>query len=292
MRKSNHHYVRFRQSPDEVGRWGLIDGRQVRGLDRAPWLPGTEVTSFDTTIGEVELLAPAEPTKIIALGYNFRELFSDPAAMARADEPHFSDEGFEPLIFLKAPNTISGPGEPIRLPASVSEAWIEVEIAAVIRRRAKNLTCIDDAIDTVFGITVGNDVTALNVLGRDWHLARSKSLDGFCPLGPVLVEGWDADPLDMSAHVNGQLVQHARSDDRVLGTLEAVQFVSQLLTLEPGDVVLTGTPRGARQAVIDAGDEIELRIEGLGTLRNPVTREYSSADALAGRQHASLPAAS
>jgi len=213
---------------------------------------------------------PAEPTKIIALGYNFRDLFLDSAALSRREEPHFMDAGFEPLIFLKAPNALSGHGWPIEQPSGVSEMWVEVEIAAVLGQPLKGARGRDEARDAVFGVTIANDVSATNIAGRDWHLARSKSLDGFCPVGPVLVHAIDDAPLVMSTLINGRRTQHASSDNRVLDTLEAVAFVSRMMTLEPGDLVLTGTPRGGRQSVVAPGDRVTVEIEGIGKLVNPV----------------------
>jgi 2-keto-4-pentenoate hydratase/2-oxohepta-3-ene-1,7-dioic acid hydratase in catechol pathway len=125
----------------------------------------------------------------------------------------------------------------------------------------------------VFGVTIGNDVTALNVLGRDWHLARSKGLDGFCPLGPELVRGFDDSDRALSTTISGRRTQSSTTANRVLGTLEAVALVSRLMTLEPGDVVLTGTPGGARQSLIRPGDLVELAIDGLGVLASSVELE-------------------
>lgn len=271
-------FIRFLTPGDPTPYWGrVLDGR-VHTLDRAPWLPGVDVSGPVADLASVRLLAPVEPTKIVALGYNYRDLFSDPEALARADEVHYTNADFEPLVFLKAPNTVIGPDAGVAMPPFVTEAWVEVEIAAVVGRRARNLASRDEALEAVFGITIANDVTALNAFGRDWHLARSKSLDGFCPVGPVLVEGVDQTPRAMKTRIDGRLAQDAVSDDRVLDTLDSVRFVSSLLTLEPGDLVLTGTPRGARQATITPGDEVVLEVEGVGVLRNRVTSEVHSAD--------------
>jgi 2-keto-4-pentenoate hydratase/2-oxohepta-3-ene-1,7-dioic acid hydratase in catechol pathway len=143
----------------------------------------------------------------------------------------------------------------------------------VIGLRARGLRDAAAARDHVFGLTIGNDVTALNVLGRDWHLARSKSLDGFCPLGPELVRGLDDADRAMSTKIGGRITQSSTTANRVLGTLEAVALVSRMMTLEPGDLVLTGTPLGGRQSLIRPGDLVELAIDGLGVLANPVELE-------------------
>jgi 2-keto-4-pentenoate hydratase/2-oxohepta-3-ene-1,7-dioic acid hydratase in catechol pathway len=209
----------------------------------------------------------------LALAYNYKSLFADPTAKANAREPHFSDEGFEPLVFLKGPNCISGPGQPIAFPAFASEVWVEVEVTAVLGKRARNLRSAAEAREAVFGVTVGNDMTALNLLGRDWHLARSKSLDGFCPLGPELVTGFDDSNRRLTNSINGRQTQGSTTRDRVLDTYEAVALLSRLMTLEAGDVILTGTPAGARQSLVQPGDRVEMEIEGLGKLWNPIVAE-------------------
>lgn len=265
-------YLRFRAGGDPRPRWGRRDGDAVVELSGAPWEASSRPVGDRLDAGLVRL-APAQPTKILALGYNYRDLFSDPAARTSAREPHFTDPGFEPLVFLKGPNCVLDPDAPIRLPRDATEVWVEVEVAAVIGRRARGLPDAAAARDHVFGVTIGNDVTALNVLGRDWHLARSKSLDGFCPLGPELVRGLDDADLPMSTRIGGRETQASTTANRVLGTLEAVALVSRMMTLEPGDLVLTGTPLGGRQSLIRPGDRVELAIDGLGVLANPVELE-------------------
>jgi 2-keto-4-pentenoate hydratase/2-oxohepta-3-ene-1,7-dioic acid hydratase in catechol pathway len=263
-------FVRFRAPGETRYRWGRLEEGEIEALSGAPWRADARRTADRFAEDEVALGPAAEPTKIIALGYNFRDLFLDSVSLSRREEPHFADAGFEPLVFLKAPNSLSAHGWPIVKPDAVSEMWVEVEIAAVLGRSLKGARSRDDARDAVFGVTIANDVSATNIAGRDWHLARSKSLDGFCPVGPFLVHAIDEAPLDMSTFINGRRTQHASSDNRVLDTLDAVAFVSRLMTLEPGDLVLTGTPRGGRQSVVAPGDVVTVEIEGLGRLVNPV----------------------
>lgn len=276
------HYLRFRAGGDSRPRWGRRDGSAVVELSGAPWEPECRAIG-EWPAGGLALLAPAQPTKILALGYNYRDLFTDPAARTSVREPHFTDPGFEPLVFLKGPNCLLDPGAPIALPRDATEVWVEVEVAAVIGRRARGLRDASAARDHIFGLTIGNDVTALNVLGRDWHLARSKSLDGFCPLGPELVRGLDDADRAMTTTIyslprsgssaSGRCTQSSTTANRVLDTAAAVAFASRLMTLEPGDLVLTGTPLGGRQSLIRPGDTVELAIDGLGVLANPVELE-------------------
>jgi 2-keto-4-pentenoate hydratase/2-oxohepta-3-ene-1,7-dioic acid hydratase in catechol pathway len=273
-------YLRFRSGDDPRPRWGRRAGGAVVELSSAPWEAGCRAVGELAAEG-LALLAPAQPTKILAFGYNYRDLFADPAARTSAREPHYTDPGFEPVVFLKGPNCLLDPGAPIILPAllpaalppDVTEVWVEVEVAAVIGRRARNLRDPAAARAHVFGVTIGNDVTALNVLGRDWHLARSKGLDGFCPLGPELVRGFDDADRALSTTISGRRTQASTTGNRVLDTFAAVALASRIMTLEPGDVVLTGTPGGARQSLIRPGDLVELAIDGLGVLANPVELE-------------------
>ena len=284
-------YLRFRAGGDPTPRWGRRAGGAVIELSAAPWEPGCRELAERAAEGLI-LLAPAQPTKILALAYNYRDLFADPAARTSAREAHYTDPGFEPLVFLKGPNCLLDPGAPIPFPRGATEVWVEVEVTAVIGRRARGLRDAAAAREVVFGVTIGNDVTALNVLGRDWHLARSKSLDGFCPLGPELVRGLDDTDRALSTTIfspgppgapgspargSGRRTQASTTAQRVLDTFEAVALASRVMTLEPGDCVLTGTPGGARQSLVRPGDTVELAIDGLGVLANSVELEAEHA---------------
>ena len=267
-------YNRFLGAPNQLPSWGRRCGDSpdiLEVLSGAPWRPTSVLTGERIALSKVQLLAPAEPTKILALAYNYKDLFADKGARARSDEPHYTDLGFEPLIFLKGPNCISQPNANIELPADGQETWVEVEVTAVIGKRARNLRTINAARDAVFGLTIANDMTALNVLGRDWHLARSKSLDGFCPVGPDIVTDFDDNDVPLRTWINGRQTQSSVTNNRILDTYEAVMFASRIMTLEPGDLILTGTPAGARQSLVKSGDIVEMEIEGLGRLRNTFT---------------------
>jgi 2-keto-4-pentenoate hydratase/2-oxohepta-3-ene-1,7-dioic acid hydratase in catechol pathway len=256
----------LRFSTADGPRWGIAGASSVEELSHAPWDAAATRTGRTHALAGLRLLAPATPSKVLALGYNFKDLFADPAARTSAREPHYTDHGFEPIVFLKGPNTIADPDGDVVIPSDCSEVWVEVEVCAVIGRRARNLRDASAARDAVLGLTIGNDITALNVLGRDWHLARSKSLDGFCPIGPAIIRGFDDTDVAMRTTINGRQTQSSTSANRVLDTYAAVAFASRLMTLEPGDIVMTGTPAGARQSLVRPGDRVEVSIEGLGTL--------------------------
>ena len=269
-------YIRFLSPSTGKPMWGRLsdtDESVVEGLTEAPWLPASTLANEKFSFSKLKLLAPAEPTKILALAYNYRDLFADPSAKSRSDELHYSQNGFEPLIFLKGPNCLSAPNASIALPSIASEVWVEVEVTVVIGRRSKNLRSIDEAKESIFGLTIGNDMTALSILGRDWHLARSKSLDGFCPIGPELITGFDDSMRPLHTWINGRQTQSSVTSNRVMNSAEAVMFASSIMTLEPGDLVLTGTPAGARQSVVKPGDEVEMEIEGMGRLRNSIVAQ-------------------
>lgn len=269
-----HRYIRFQIAPATAPLWGRrrvgVPG-DIEVLSSAPWTEGAQPTGQVVADRDIRILAPAEPTKILALAYNYKDLFADRAAKARTDEPHFSEPGFEPLIFLKGPNCLSHPDSRIELPSVSNETWVEVEVTAVIGHRARNLSSPEAAKKAIFGLTIGNDMTALNVFGRDWHLARSKSLDGFCPVGPEIVTGFDDADVRLRTCINGRETQSSTTRNRILDTLQAVMFASRVMTLEPGDLILTGTPAGARQSLVRPGDTVEMEIEGLGRLRNTFT---------------------
>jgi len=152
-------FVRFRAA-DGQPRWGRRDGNEIEVLSSAPWNHPHGIGRID---GNVQMIAPAEPTKVLALAYNYKSLFADPAALSNKREPHYTDAGFEPLVFLKGPNSVNDPGGHIRIPPG-SEVWIEVEITAVLGRRARNLPDASAAREVVAGLTIGYDVTALNIL--------------------------------------------------------------------------------------------------------------------------------
>ena len=131
---------------------------------------------------------------------------------------------------------------------------------------------VEDADEYILGYTCGNDITAENILGRDWHLARAKGLDTFCPLGPYLIKNIDTSDLRISSYINGKMTQDSRTSDRVLNDRESVALVSKYFTLIPGDIILTGTPEGATEAIVKPGDEVRIEIQNIGTLINKIKK--------------------
>ncbi len=219
-------------------------------------------------LANVHLMAPIlQPGKIVAIGLNYRD--------------HCVEQGIEPptrpLIFAKFPTSITGPYDPIVLPSDDAQVDYEAELAVVIGRQAKQVSA-HQAMDFVAGYMVLNDVSARRWQFSDRQWVRGKSCDTFCPVGPWLTTGDEvADPhaLHISTRVNGQLLQNSNTSNLIFRIPELIEFITASIRLEPGDIIATGTPVGVgcfRQPPIflNAGDMVEIEIEGLGTLRNPV----------------------
>lgn len=216
---------------------------------------------------EVRLLPPVLPSKIICVGRNY---------VAHAKE-HDAEVPEVPLLFLKPPSTVIGPGDTILLPPQSRQVEHEAELAVVIGRRGRWIPP-DEALSYVLGYTVANDVTARDLQFRDGQWSRAKGFDTFCPVGPWIETDFDPADALISCHVNGELRQMASTRDMVFGVRQLVTYASTVMTLEPGDLILTGTPAGV--GPLTDGDSVEVTIEGIGTLRNPVAAESPVRDEL------------
>jgi 5-carboxymethyl-2-hydroxymuconate isomerase len=239
-----------------------LDGRGIRDL-----IGAEEIEPGGTPV-DGELLAPAEPGKIVAIGLNYMD--------------HIRESGLEapstPLVFAKFPSSLNGPAGQIAIDRELTERvdW-EVELAVTIGRRASRVS-VDRAFDHVFAYSVANDVSARDIQFADGQWVRGKSLDGFCPLGPALVTADEvADPqaLRLRTEVNGEVMQDATTADMLFGVAELISICSHSFTLDPGDVMLTGTPWGCGEFMdpkrsLQPGDEVVCSVEGIGELRNPV----------------------
>jgi 2-keto-4-pentenoate hydratase/2-oxohepta-3-ene-1,7-dioic acid hydratase in catechol pathway len=223
----------------------------------------------DAPLGEdARLTVPLRPGKIVAIGLNYMD--------------HIREAGMEvpkgPLVFTKFTTSLIGDGEEIRIDRAVTERvdW-EVELAVVVGRRMTRVAA-EDALSYIFGYTVANDVSARDVQFSDGQWVRGKSLDSFCPLGPVIVtadEIPDPQALALRTRVNGEVMQDSTTAEMVFGVADLLSFCSHSFTLEPGDVLLTGTPWGCGEFMdpvrsLSAGDVVETEVERIGTLRNPV----------------------
>lgn len=260
--------------------WGAVEGDRVRLL-----APEHEIAVGSWTVQALEaaakrpagtaalesvtLLSPVPaPSKVICVGLNYRE--------------HAIESGMEipetPLIFAKFPSSVVGPGSAIVLPDDSDEVDWEVELAVVIGSPARHVS-ESDALDVVLGYTVSVDVSARDLQMSDGQFVRAKSYDTFCPVGPWIAtvdELGDAGDLGIGLSVNGETLQDSRTSDLVFGVREIVAFCSRVATLNPGDLILTGTPSGTGfgfdpQRYLQPGDEMAAWVEGIGELVNPVT---------------------
>lgn len=240
-------------------RYGLADDDTVTLISDEPfaaWEPEGVVS-----LHAAELMAPVTPTKVVCVGLNYRK--------------HIAEMGHEmpvePVIFVKPSTAVIGPGAEIPLPPGVGRVDHEAELGVVIGRRTHRATP-EEAAENILGYCCGNDVTARELQKRDGQWSRAKGFDGFCPLGPWVETDVDPRDLLLECLVNGEVRQSARTSDMLFDPFTLVSFVSGVMTLVPGDVVLTGTPAGVGPIV--AGDVVEVRIEGVGSLVNPVAAAH------------------
>ncbi len=254
-------YCRFSQQ--NIARYGLIEGQTItRTLDRAP----RSFSDFDggeksnLPLSAVRLLAPVEPTKIVCIGRNYRE---------HAKELNHPIPT-EPLFFFKPPSSIIGPDDTIHRPADLSERVdYEGELGVVIGKRCFRLREADDVRSYILGYTCVNDVTARDLQNKDSQWSRAKGFDTFCPVGPVVVDGLDPwKGVRVQTHVNGELRQNGVTSDFLFPLDLLLRYITSVMTLEPGDLIATGTPQGV--SPVKAGDVVEVTVEGVGTLRNPL----------------------
>ena len=208
------------------------------------------------------------PGKIVCVGLNYR----DHAEEQGVDLPD------EPLLFAKWPNALIGPGDPIVIPPLVGKCDYEAELGVVIGRRVSRAS-VENALDAVRGYVCANDVSARDLQFKDGQWTRGKSVDTFCPVGPLVAAAEIADPhaLRIRAIVSGEVLQDSTTANLIFGVDEIISFASQTMTLEAGDLILTGTPAGVGvfrepQRLLQPGDEVTIEIEGVGSLTNPVVQ--------------------
>ena len=228
-----------------------------------PLYVGVKLVDQEFKLADVRLLAPVLPrSKVIGIGRNYA---------AHAAEMG-NDLPTEPLMFIKPNTSVVGPGDPIFYPAQSSNVHFEGELAVVIGRICRDVP-VEQATDVIYGYTIANDVTARDLQKSDVQFTRAKGFDSFCPLGPWIETDLDpqtfADGVQLQTHLNGDLKQDGSTSDLIFDIPTLIAYVSSVMTLLPGDVILTGTPAGV--GPMEIGDEVEISIAGLGTLTNTVT---------------------
>ena len=248
--------VRVDSEVDDIT-YGAVEPEGIRihrGTPFVAWEPTETVVPWD----QARLLAPVIPTKVVCVGKNYVE--------------HAEEMGSEvperPLIFLKPPTTVIGPLQPIRVPPDTEQIEHEAELAVVIGRVTRDVA-VEDVGPHILGYTAANDVTARDLQRLDGQWTRAKGFDTFCPLGPAIDTELDpAEGLSILCRVNDEIRQAGSTSDMVFPVGEIIAYVSRIMTLLPGDVILTGTPSGV--GPFDVGDRVEVEIEGIGVLVNPV----------------------
>ena len=238
--------------------WGLVDGPELVVFRGHPIFQGYETTGERLALKDIQLLPPILPTsKIICIGKNY----ADHAAEMGGELPP------EPLIFLKPTTSVIGPNEQIMLPKISERVDHEGELAIVIGSIAKDVS-EENYADVIWGYTIANDVTARDIQNKDVQWTRAKSFDTFCPLGPWIETEFVPDGQILETRVDQEVRQLASVDLLIHKVPKIIQHVSQAMTLLPGDIILTGTPAGI--GPIESGQTVEISIEGIGTLSNPV----------------------
>jgi 2-keto-4-pentenoate hydratase/2-oxohepta-3-ene-1,7-dioic acid hydratase in catechol pathway len=251
-------FIRY-QLDDEPAQYGWVIGGRVGPLDGSPF-GEFQRAEAETSLSEVRLLSPVNPSKIICVGRNFA---------AHAKE-HDAEVPEVPLLFLKPPSSVIGHGDTILLPPQSQNVQHEAELVVVIGKRGRWIPT-EDTRQYILGYTIGNDVTARDLQRRDGQWTRSKGFDTFCPIGPWIETEFDSADAMITCHVNGEMRQMGSTRDMVFRVRQLIAFASSIMTLEPGDLLMTGTPAGV--APLAAGDEVEISIEGIGVLRNKVAAE-------------------
>lgn len=248
---------RFTTGDDPM--FGLVDGagEKLAEISGDPLYTRIELTGRTFALDEVRLLAPVIPrSKVVGIGKNY----ADHAAEMGGQVPD------EPLMFLVPNTAVVGPGDPVVIPSVTTQVSYEAELAVVIGRMCKDVPAAD-AGSVIFGYTAANDVTARDLQRTDGQWARAKGMDTFCPLGPWIETDLDTSAVAVRCRIDGEVRQDGSTADMVHGVGALVEYVSGAFTLLPGDVILTGTPAGV--GLVEAGQRVEVEVEGIGILTNP-----------------------
>lgn len=243
-------------------RYGSLEGDEIVEL-RGDAVSVTAPRGGRYPAATVRLAAPCMPSKVVAVGLNYRDHAAELGMQVPGD----------PVIFLKPPTTVIGPGEAIRYPAMSSQVDYEAELGVVIGKTARCLSPTA-AGEYILGYTCANDVTARDLQKKDGQWTRAKSFDTFCPVGPWIETDLDPSDLAIESFLNGERRQSSRTSRFLFAIPQLISFISQVMTLYPGDLIITGTPAGI--GPMQPGDEIEVRIEGIGSLKNTIIADHTT----------------
>ena len=252
MASSAPRYVRY--STKGKNCYGILEGQSVRELE-GNFLYDIAPTGNVLPLGDVRLLAPCEPSKVLAVGRNYKSHLGE-----RTPTEY-------PAVFLKLPSCIIGPDEAIVIPPGATDVHYEAELVVVMGKTASKVS--KEEVDShIFGVTAGNDISERVWQKNDVQWFRAKASDTFGPLGPAIVQGLNYNDLLLQSRVNGEVRQSQRTSDMLFNVATMISYISQFITLFTGDVIYTGTP--AKTRAMQPGDIVEVEIEGVGVLRNPV----------------------
>ncbi|HSS19344.1 MAG TPA: fumarylacetoacetate hydrolase family protein [Pyrinomonadaceae bacterium] len=251
---------RFSTSETPTARFGVLEDDAVLPFVHGQTIESLPNVSTDSPIpiASINLVAPVAPSKIVCVGRNYREH----AAELGNKMPD------EPLLFLKAPSALIGNGDCIQLPPQSQQVEHEGELGVVIGRTARNLAEAEDPLDYILGYTCVNDVTARDLQRKDVQFTRAKSFDTFCPVGPFIVTRLNPLNLTVTTRVNGTVKQNGKTSDMAFSVPFLIRYIAGIMTLNPGDLIATGTPAGV--SPLKDGDVVEVEIDGIGVLRNPI----------------------
>ncbi|MDD5338494.1 MAG: fumarylacetoacetate hydrolase family protein [Dehalococcoidales bacterium] len=256
--------VRF--SLNNQAYYGTLKGSAVCSAAGSPYTDDFKETDRFYLMGEIKLLPPCQPYKIVALGVNY-------ASHGKEMKSQTPDE---PLIFLKPSTSVIGPDDDITYPPSTKKLDYEGELGIVIKKTAQKVS-VKEAKDYILGYTCVNDVTARDLQAKDGQWTRAKGFDTFCPIGPCIETELDPSNLTLETLVNGKSKQKASTKELIFGVYELVSFISNVMTLLPGDVIATGTPAGIGS--LQVGDVVEVKIQNIGSLKNTVAKPAAKAAA-------------
>jgi 2-keto-4-pentenoate hydratase/2-oxohepta-3-ene-1,7-dioic acid hydratase in catechol pathway len=251
--------VRFQRESNDLPSWGWINEDRVGEIDGSPFEPFRRHEAL-LPLDKVRLIAPVSPGKIICVGWNYLVHVSE----LDGEVPQV------PLLFFKPPSSVIGPEEAILLPPQSNQVEHEGELAVIIGKRGRWVSP-EEASKLILGYSIANDVTARDLQRSDDQWTRAKGFDTFCPIGPLIETELNASDTLIKCSVNGQLRQMASTRDMIFPVRELIAFISSIMTLEPGDLILTGTPAGV--GILNPGDEVTVEIEGIGSLTNSVRED-------------------
>jgi len=252
-------FVRFKQDQDSPAQYGILDDNKINIIKNSPWLGIIEVTESIEISEDCEFFAPVEPSKVICIGLNYH---------AHVKASYSADEAPEnPLLFMKPPSSIIGPEDLIVLPAVSERVDYEAELGVVIGKTARDVAR-EDAEEYILGLTCVNDVTARDLQKKDGQWTRAKGFDTFCPVGPWIITGVDYSSIQVEGILNDTVMQSGSTAQMIFDIPCLISYVSSIMTLNPGDLISTGTPSGI--SPMKTGDKIEVKVENVGTLTNYV----------------------